>query len=63
MRNRFSKEQLELLSKTKNNDIIKIERIVDLEGEELEECKIPKQQVYIFTNSDLKKLEILRRKK
>lgn len=63
MRNRFNKEQLELLSKTKNNDIIKIEKIVDLEGEELEECKVPKQQVYIHTNSDLKKFEILRRKK
>ena len=64
MRNRFSaKEALELLSKTKNNAIINIEKIEDLEGNELEVCKVPKQQVYIYTNLDLNKNEILRRKK
>ncbi len=64
MRNRFSvKDNLELLSKTKNNDIIQIERMWDLQGEELTECKIPKQQVYIQTNKPLNKLEILRKKK
>ena len=64
MRNRFTvKDSLELLSKTKNNAIINIEKIVDLEGNELDVCKVPKQQVYIYTNLELKKYEILRRKK
>ena len=64
MRNRFNIDSsLELLSKTKNNVIINIEKIKDLPGCELSECKIPKQQVYIKCNQDLKKYEILRRKK
>ena len=63
MRNKFGLEELELLSKEKNNDIIKIEKIFDEEGNELEFCNIPKQVVYIQTNQNLKKLEILRRKK
>ena len=64
MRNRFSANfSYELLSKTKNNDIIDIEEIVDLDGNKLNECKIPKQQVYIKTNKNLKKYEILRKKK
>ena len=64
MRNRFSaNSSYELLSKTKNNDIIDIEEIVDLDGNKLNECKIPKQQVYIKTNKNLKKYEILRKKK
>lgn len=63
MRNRFNIDSsLELLSKTKNNVIINIEKIKDLDGCELSECKIPKQQVYIKCNQDLKKYEILRRK-
>lgn len=63
MRNRFDKSALELLSKTKNNAIIKIDKIEDFDGNELEECKIPKQQVYIYTKTKLKKYEILRRQK
>ena len=64
MRNKFSeKETLELLSKTKNNAIIKIDRIEDLEGNTQEVCRVPKQQVYIWTGTELKKNEILRRKK
>ncbi len=64
MRNRFSaNSSLELLSKFKNNAIINIEKIKDIDGNELTECKIPKQQVYIKSNLDLKKYEILRRKK
>ncbi|MBR1988391.1 MAG: U32 family peptidase [Clostridia bacterium] len=64
MRNKFGvKDSLELLSKWKNNDIIKITRIINEEGESLEECKVPKQQVYIETDKELKKFEILRRKK
>jgi len=64
MRNKFFKnETLELLSKTNNNAIINIERIEDEEGNELEMCNVPKQVVYISTNQNLKKLEILRRKK
>ena len=64
MRNRFNIDSsLELLSKTKNNVIINIKKIKDLPGCELSECKIPKQQVYIKCNQDLKKYEILRRKK
>ncbi len=62
MRNRFDKSPLELLSKTKNNDIVEIEKIEDLDGNDLPECKIPKQQVYIYTRKNLKKYEILRRK-
>ncbi len=64
MRNRFDKDtELELLSKTKNNAIIKISKIEDEEGNELDVCKVPKQIVYITTNLPLQKLEILRRKK
>ncbi len=63
MRNKFSCEELELLSKDKNNAIIKIEKIEDLEGNELECCNVPKQVVYIHTNQSMKKLDILRRKK
>ena len=63
MRNKFSCEELELLSKEKNNAIIKIDKIEDLEGNELSVCNVPKQVVYIYTNQNLKKLEILRRKK
>lgn len=64
MRNRFSANScLELLSKRKNNAIIKVNEIVDLEGNLLDECKIPKQQVYIKTDIELKANEILRRKK
>lgn len=64
MRNRFRVgESLELLSKTKNNAKITVEKIEDFEGNFLEECKNPKQQVYIYTNIDLHNLEILRRKK
>lgn len=64
MRNRFKAgEQLELLSKTKNNAIIDIEQIFDEENTPLDECKIPKQNVYIKTNLPLCEYEILRRKK
>ena len=41
----------------------KIDVIEDLDGNELEICNVPKQVVYIHTNQNLKKLEILRRKK
>lgn len=64
MRNKFLlNEELELLSKTQNNAIIKIEKIEDEEGNSLDCCNVPKQQVYITTNLKLKKYEILRRKK
>ncbi len=63
MRNRFGLEALELLSKTRNNAIINILKIVDEDDNILSECKIPKQQVYIYTDVDLKKNEILRRKR
>lgn len=64
MRNKFlQNERLELLSKQKNNAIINIEKIVDMDGVELTECKVPKQVVMIKTNENLKKYEMLRRKK
>ncbi len=63
MRNKFGLEELELLSKEKNNAIIKVEKIEDADGNQLEVCNVPKQVVYIHTNQSLKKLEILRRKK
>lgn len=64
MRNRFKVgEQLELLSKQKNNAIITIQQIFDESGLELQECKIPKQIVFVKTNLELKEFEILRRKK
>ncbi len=63
MRNRFKLEELELLSPTNNNAVVKIDKITSVDGEDLDECKIPKQQVYITTNTPLKKYEILRRKK
>ena len=64
MRNRFSaNSSCELLSKYKNNDIINIQKILDLDGNELSECKIPKQQVFIKTDKNLKKYEILRKRK
>lgn len=64
MRNRFqTNTNLELLSKYKNNAIININKIEDADGNVLEDCKVPKQQVYIYTDFNLKKNEILRRKK
>ena len=63
MRNKFGLEELELLSKEKNNAIIKIEKIIDEDGNDLEFCNVPKQVVYIQTNQPMKKLDILRRKK
>ncbi len=64
MRNKFVVDcELELLSKFKNNAIIKISKIEDEEGNILSECKVPKQKVYIYSNENLKKNEILRRKK
>lgn len=64
MRNRFSaNSSCELLSKYKNNDIINIQKILDLDGNELSECKIPKQQVFIKTDKNLKQYEILRKRK
>ena len=63
MRNKFSCEELELLSKEKNNAIIKVEKIEDEENNELDCCNVPKQVVYIHTNQPMKKLDILRRKK
>ena len=64
MRNRFGVNScLELLSKSKNNAIITISNIKDEEGNIITDVKVPKQQVYIKTDLDLKKYEILRRKK
>ena len=64
MRNRFTVEDvLELLSKQNNNAVVKISKIEDEQGIELEVCKVPKQVVYIYTDVKLKKNEILRRKK
>ena len=64
MRNKFLlNETLELLSKSQNNAIISIDKIEDEDGQVLDCCNIPKQQVYITTNLKLKKYEILRRKK
>ena len=64
MRNRFDKyTPLELLSNTNNNAIINIQDIKDEEGISIDVCRVPKQIVYISTNQDLKKYEILRRKK
>ena len=64
MRNRFSvTDTLELLSKQNNNATIVLTKIEDEEGNLLEVCKVPKQVVYIYTNTKLKKNEILRRKK
>lgn len=64
MRNKFSVgEALELLSKTDNNAVVKIEKIEDEEGNVVACCNVPKQQVYITTNKKLNKLEILRRAK
>ena len=64
MRNKFClEEELELLSKEKNNAIIKIEKIINEDGEEQDMCNVPKQVVYIKTELSLKKLEILRRRK
>ena len=64
MRNKFLLgEELEVLSKTQNNIVIKIEKIEDEEGNLLDCCNVPKQQVYITTNVNLKNLEILRRRK
>lgn len=64
MRNRFRVgETLEVLSKHKFNRQVVIKQIIDEEGSNLDECKIPKQVVKVITNSKLKKYEILRRKK
>ena len=56
-------DNLELLSKFKNNATINISKIEDEEVNELEVCKVPKQVVYIYTDVELKQHEILRRSK
>ena len=64
MRNRFdTNTALELLSTTNNNAIINILEMKDEEGLPLDVCRVPKQVVYISTNQDMKKYDILRRKK
>ena len=64
MRNRFKVgEDLELLSKSNNNAIIKVEEIINEEGESIQECKVPKQLVRVKTNIALHKYEIIRRNK
>lgn len=64
MRNRFKVgEELEKLSKQNNNQIVKILKIEDEDGNEIDDCKVVQQKVYITTNVNLKKYDILRRKK
>ena len=64
MRNKFFLgEQLELLSKSKNNAIITLEEILSPDGDKLDVCNVPKQIVMVKTNLPLEKYEILRRKK
>ena len=53
MRNKFSKnDELELLSKTKNNAIINVEKIEDEEGNELDVCNVP-NKLCIFKQMNL----------
>jgi len=64
MRNRFKVgEVLEKLSKENNNEQVEILRIEDESGEEIDDCKVVQQRVYLTTNVKLKKYDILRRKK
>ena len=64
MRNRFKVgEVLEKLSKENNNEQVEILRIEDESGEEIDDCKVVQQRVYLKTNVKLKKYDILRRKK
>ena len=64
MRNRFKlNEVLEKLSVKNNNEEVKILRIENELGEEIDDCKVVQQKVYITTNVKLNKYDILRRKK
>lgn len=65
LRNKFKVgDTLEILSSDDNfNKTIKIEEILDQNGNKLEEVKKVKELVYIKTNLRLKSFDILRRKK
>lgn len=56
-------DELEILSPSSSfNKTIKVDEIIDINGNNLEEVKRVKQRVYIPTNVELKKGDILRRK-
>ena len=64
MRNRFKLgEVLEKLSNKNNNEQVEILQIQDENGEQIDDCKVVQQKVYITTNVKLRKNDILRRKK
>ena len=64
MRNRFKLgETLELLTPNRLGVNVAIEGIVDEQGQELDDCKIVQQKVFVKTKESLKKNDILRRKK
>ncbi len=64
MRNRFNVEDsLELLSRYNNNAEVQILEMFNSLGEEVHECKVPKEIMTVKTNVNLKRNEILRRKR
>lgn len=64
MRNRFKRgEKLEVLSTDGLNKVATILKIETLDGEDLEDCKLVQQQVKLTLDVQLKKYDILRRKK
>lgn len=64
MRNRFVVgDQLEILSPSDSfNKIIKVEKMLDLKDNVVEDAKIVQQQIKLYTNIPLSKGDILRRK-
>jgi putative protease len=64
MRNRFAVgDQLEILSPSDSfNKIIKVEKMLDLKDNVVEDAKIVQQQIKLYTNIPLSKGDILRRK-
>ena len=64
MRNRFAVgDELEVLSNGDTfNKIIKVEKMINLNGEPVMDAKNVQEQLYLYTNIPLKKFDILRKK-
>ena len=62
-RNRFKVgDELEVLSPNDTfNKIIKVQKMVNLKGEEFDDAKNVQEQLYLFTDLPLKKYDILRK--
>ena len=62
-KNKFSVgEQIEIMRPDGSDETVTVRRIVDEEGNDMESCPHPKQQIYVDLGAPLKEQDILRRK-